>query len=576
MTVYRKAEKTALIGLGCGKSAHTLLHDPTVGRLDVIEIEPAIVEASKLFGDRVKNVHTDPRCHIYVEDAKTFFSSRNEQYDLIISQPSNPWVSGVASLFTSEFYAHITRYLAEDGIFAQWMQIYEVDATLLATVVKALAPNFSDYNLYLTVDGDLLILATRHGRISYNGRDLFDIPDMNAELSRLGILNMQDILIRKVSSKSLIEPYFLSFDIAANSDYEPVLDLNAVKARFLQYKTPELLLSRVSLIPMLPFLDPNPPFPQPDFHQQLEISSLNYNAHQGLAILQKFQEMIFEEYKAGYAPDELSATVMNGVLAIYGECDSAFLANIWPVHFRNLMYLTLPYFGPQEMELIWAVIESANCYSQLPEYNRALVQLFKRLARRDVEGVLTDENFQLPEDWILPSERNDHLLALHMLGWLAADSPGNSLELWRRYGGKDSTTLELNMLHQMSLRRQEAEQAFEEGNEQFEKEEWQAAIKDYDRTIFLHPGHWRAYNNRGACQYKLGNKAAAIDDYSFAAMTNPGSGMIWLNLGKVKLETGNIEGACGDLTRALQLGQKEAEKDLVEHCQLPAAPSPAP
>ncbi len=82
-------------------------------RLDSIEIEPLMVEAArKGFGPRISNVFEDPRSHIVYEDAKTFFASTREPYDLIVSEPSNPWVSGVASLFSDEFYGRISRYLS--------------------------------------------------------------------------------------------------------------------------------------------------------------------------------------------------------------------------------------------------------------------------------------------------------------------------------------------------------------------------------------------------------------------------------------------------------------------------------
>jgi spermidine synthase len=82
-------------------------------------------------------------CHI--EDAKTFFSLHNSVYDIIIAEPSNPWVSGVSSLFSTEFYRTVRRHLADDGIFAQWIQLYEFDDQLAASILKALTENFSDY-----------------------------------------------------------------------------------------------------------------------------------------------------------------------------------------------------------------------------------------------------------------------------------------------------------------------------------------------------------------------------------------------------------------------------------------------
>jgi spermidine synthase len=124
-----------------------------------VEIEPAIVEGKK-FRDRVNRVFTDPRSRIYIDDAKTFFSSHRQKYDIIVSEPSNPWISGVAGLFSQEFYRLVRNRLAPQGVFCQWVQLYESDMNLIASVLKAVSENFADYVLYMSNNGDLLILAS--------------------------------------------------------------------------------------------------------------------------------------------------------------------------------------------------------------------------------------------------------------------------------------------------------------------------------------------------------------------------------------------------------------------------------
>ena len=111
-----------------------------------------------------------PRSHIVIEDAKTFFASSREPYDLIVSEPSNPWVSGVATLFSDEFYGRITHYLTPDGYFVQWMQVYETNLSILASVIKALAPHFGAYALYNVDDLDVLIIATKGALARNAGR----------------------------------------------------------------------------------------------------------------------------------------------------------------------------------------------------------------------------------------------------------------------------------------------------------------------------------------------------------------------------------------------------------------------
>ncbi|MCX7153571.1 MAG: fused MFS/spermidine synthase, partial [Proteobacteria bacterium] len=153
------AKHAAVIGIGTGLTSHTLLSNLKLEALDTVEIEPAMAEASRYFSARNGSVWADPRSRLIFDDAKTAFSLRNARYDIIISEPSNPWVSGVASLFTTEFYRLSKRYLNQGGVLVQWLQMYETDISLLASVMKALGENFEDYVIYAANDSDLLIVA---------------------------------------------------------------------------------------------------------------------------------------------------------------------------------------------------------------------------------------------------------------------------------------------------------------------------------------------------------------------------------------------------------------------------------
>ena len=129
-------ERVANIGVGSGLTSNALLDSPRVRQLDSVEIEPLMVEAARLgFYPRNRRLFDDPRSRIHIEDAKTYFSLQHGRYDVIVTEPSNPWVSGVASLFSQEFYRRINRYLKPDGLFVQWLQIYETDMSVVASVL---------------------------------------------------------------------------------------------------------------------------------------------------------------------------------------------------------------------------------------------------------------------------------------------------------------------------------------------------------------------------------------------------------------------------------------------------------
>ena len=166
------AETIANIGLGSGLTTNTLLLNPWVKSVDTIEIEEKMVEGAKYFGKKNALIFSDPRSKIHIEDAKTFFASHQNQYDIIISEPSNPWVSGVASLFSEEFYGIVSRYLRPNGLFAQWVQLYEINLDILSSIVKSMK-TFDDYVIYTLDKGNILILAKKEGDIGFPQEDLF-------------------------------------------------------------------------------------------------------------------------------------------------------------------------------------------------------------------------------------------------------------------------------------------------------------------------------------------------------------------------------------------------------------------
>jgi predicted membrane-bound spermidine synthase len=116
-----KARTAAVIGHGSGMSSHFLLGSPHLREVVTIEIEPAMIEGARAFYPANRRVYDDPRARFAIDDAKSYFASSNRTFDLIVSEPSNPWVSGVAGLFTAEFYGRVQRYLSDEGIFAQWI-----------------------------------------------------------------------------------------------------------------------------------------------------------------------------------------------------------------------------------------------------------------------------------------------------------------------------------------------------------------------------------------------------------------------------------------------------------------------
>ncbi len=224
----------ANIGFGSGLTSHFLLSIPSLDTLDSIEIEPAMVEGARMFMSRNYLAYDDPRSSIHYDDAKTFFAAQQKKYDAIISEPSNPWVIGVGNLFTLEFYHHIQRYLKDDGVLVQWLQLYEISLPTLLTALNALDQSFGNFELYAANTGDILIVATPDPNTDLSIKAKWQqLPEsLRTELEQIGLTSIELVESRKFANKNEIAALLSANNASLNSDYFPLLSLNAPRDRF--------------------------------------------------------------------------------------------------------------------------------------------------------------------------------------------------------------------------------------------------------------------------------------------------------------------------------------------------------
>ncbi len=232
LALHPQPEQVAVIGFGSGLSTHALLAHPQLHQVDTIEIEEAMIEGARLFGERVARAYDDPRSKVYVDDAKTFFSTRGKQYDLIVSEPSNPWVSGVSGLFSREHYQQVKRHLLPGGLYLQWLPMYETNMSLVTSVLKAFAIEFDDYALYTGANEDLLIIGSAQGPLGPLSDQALSYPDVAAEMERIEIRGMGDLVGRYLIDRAALQVFLEQVPVPANSDYYPYLDNGAERARF--------------------------------------------------------------------------------------------------------------------------------------------------------------------------------------------------------------------------------------------------------------------------------------------------------------------------------------------------------
>jgi len=378
MLLHPEAQSIAVVGMGSGRTTHAFLHARSVRHVDTVEIEQAVVDAARLFGKPVGRAFTDPRGHIHIEDAKTFFSRHAKRYDVIMSEPSNPWVSGVASLFSSEFYRQVRRYIAPGGLFVQWLQLYEFDLALLASVLEALGPEFADYAIYATNSGDILIVASPEGTVPAIAAGGLAETGLQELLREIDVRTRADVAVRRIGGKAELSAFVTGVGSPANSDYRPFVDQNAVKRRFMRSDATafgQLGAINRRIAPRAPPLGAVTP-------------SVHYAPQERAAQARVIADYFAWQAGRGEAP---RGTVHNSLLdlvvtlrALHSQCEALTLQAALVPAMRRFADATLADLDEHAVAAIVADLRGARCYAGAPAEVKSWIAFFEAAGlRRD-------------------------------------------------------------------------------------------------------------------------------------------------------------------------------------------------
>jgi spermidine synthase len=162
--LHEKPRRVLVVGLGTGTTAGWLADVPGVERVDVVELEPQILEVARRCAPVNRNALENPRLHVFIGDAREHLLTTRERYDLIVSEPSNPYRAGIASLFSREFYRAARERLLPRGLFLQWIQAYEINAGSLRSLYATLASELHAVESWQTLTSDLLLVGSQEKR----------------------------------------------------------------------------------------------------------------------------------------------------------------------------------------------------------------------------------------------------------------------------------------------------------------------------------------------------------------------------------------------------------------------------
>ena len=158
--MHRDPKDLCVIGLGSGVTVGSAMATGLVHRAEVIEIAPEVVAASALFSKENGDVLSRPDVRLVVGDGRSHLRLTTRPYDVIVSEPSNPWMAGVAALFTHEFFSAARARLKPEGLFCQWAHTYDISPADLRSIVQTFRSVFPQSTMWLVGSGDLLMIGT--------------------------------------------------------------------------------------------------------------------------------------------------------------------------------------------------------------------------------------------------------------------------------------------------------------------------------------------------------------------------------------------------------------------------------
>ena len=433
MSVRDEVRTAAVIGMGAGMTAHYMLYDPTLESLDVVEIEPAMAKLAKKIGPKVANTFNDPRCHIRFDDAKTFFAAQNRAYDVIISEPSNPWVSGVSSLFSREFFRHIRGHINDGGILVQWFHKYEADVTILVSILKALGESFPKYELYMT-GSDLIVIAAKDEDTDISlKRDVFIYDQLAENMKDMGFSGIDDFRLLRYADKTFFDPLINTYKTTpANSDYHSYVDLYAAKHRFMGSAAKEIDQIREFIVPVKKMLLADtayigfiPTREYPDIYNL-------YDIHKAKSLA---QEIVFN---ARVVNDDTTHGSLSASIFVLDYAE----ARPQMITFKQIrsaivqiLQKTLPYLSAEETRELWDVIEGKVAKREFSETDKGWMDYFRALCNYDMSETrrLSLELLPMEEDTISDQFSNQMLITSLLTASAVTGDTGNVERVWDKY-----------------------------------------------------------------------------------------------------------------------------------------------
>ncbi len=279
MLLHPDPQDVFVLGLGTGVSAAAVARYP-VRSIDIVDIEPAGIEAARFFEAENRGILADPRVRYITGDGRNVLLARQKKYDLIISDPSDIWVAGVGNLFTKEFYEVARSRLKPGGVMVQWWHTHALAAEHLKLIVATFRSVFPHASYWRPNLGDV-ILAGSADAVSWDlerlRRKFETVPGLADDLRGIGIWSPASLFGGFVLAGQDLDR-FLSGVGELHTDNHPVIEFFA--PRYLYADTANsndalIEAAQTSLFPDVAGLDPKELDPHETYLLGFARASLN-------------------------------------------------------------------------------------------------------------------------------------------------------------------------------------------------------------------------------------------------------------------------------------------------------------
>jgi spermidine synthase len=234
MMLHKNPKNVFVLGFGSGTTIGSILLHP-VEKITCVEISTEVIEAAEFFRKINNDCLRDPRLNVVHEDAHTYMNLSKDKFDVIISEPSNPWIAGIGNLFSKEYFELCSDKLMDDGIMVQWFHVYEASDEVVQLVLNTFSSVFPHCQIWRGDSPDLILVGSNK-EINLNENEFknkFEVEAVKQNLELIGIRSPFTFLSTQLLSEK--ETFLLAREEPINSEQKPILEFLAPRSQFLQF-----------------------------------------------------------------------------------------------------------------------------------------------------------------------------------------------------------------------------------------------------------------------------------------------------------------------------------------------------